>query len=143
MAAHIPSMETRYKDEIVVDNYLRARFTQDTQLTGGIEPSRDFVQRTIRSIKAYDRRRQAIQDGVVIVLTMSPVILRQAWLWFRQDYFSVSSLPFGQTIIHLYGFFLSAIMLYGLVALGFVLLTSYAFKFRREYAVPMRQIISW
>ncbi|MEK7125035.1 MAG: hypothetical protein AAB864_01420 [Patescibacteria group bacterium] len=136
-------MDTHHKDETVIDNYLRAHFIRDTQLIGGIEPSRDFVPRTLRRIKAYDHRRQIVQDSVVVMLTGLPVFLRQTWLWFRQDYFSVASLPFGHTIKYFYELFLSAMTLYGLAALGLVVLASYVMKFRKSFMIPARQFISW
>lgn len=118
------------KEEQIIDEYLKAHFSRDEKLPG-VEPSDDFVKRTMMRVAIYEGRRQKILDGLVVMLAVSPIILRQAWLWARNDFFSVSPLPFGETIVRVYEFFLSAAALYGLVALALIVVASYAVRFRR------------
>lgn len=98
-----------------------------------IEPSRDFAERTLLKIARIDEQKKIISHSLALALIFSPFLIRQIWLMVRQDYFSISNLPFAGTVASAYGFFLSALAFYLFLAAGVVGATFYLFSAKFFY----------
>lgn len=85
-----------------------------------INPSPNFTERTLFKIQKLENRRRFISDCLMVVLVFAPFIIREMWRFARHDYFSVSGMPFSQTIITAYAFFLSSLAAYLLLAIGII-----------------------
>lgn len=85
-----------------------------------IEPSRDFVERTILKIAELDSQKKLIANVFKIALIFTPFIVREVWLLIRHDFFSVSALPFNNMIVSAYGFFISGMAFYLLLSAGVI-----------------------
>lgn len=113
-----------------------------------IHPSSDFLERTILRIMRLDQRRRLVADITKLILIFLPFFIREAWLFVRQDYFSVSHMPMGRLLISAYGFFLSSLTFYlfliggaavaGLYLLGSRRLNFLLRQFNQVFSVRLR-----
>ena len=86
------------KQEINLDNLIRAKIQNSAGGFHYIEPSADFAKRTMAKIYRLERNRRRIWNMFIAVLFLSPFIVSQIWLIVRGDYFSVANLPLGDLI---------------------------------------------
>ncbi len=124
------------KNDIDLDNLIKQRIQSTSQLTARsrfeLEPSVDFLTRTMSRIHGIEQRRQTIGYFMVILISFLPLITRQAWMFFRGNHFHVSYWPLGPQIAFLYGFFISNTGLYSLLFLAIIFSLIRFFRIRRE-----------
>ncbi|MBI2669758.1 MAG: hypothetical protein HYX20_01245 [Candidatus Yanofskybacteria bacterium] len=119
------------KQETELDNLIKSKVA-GLKPRYFIEPSVDFTRRVMNGIKVLERHRRWMGYFAAVVLSMTPLAVREIWMFVRGDYFSASSLPLGNLIIGVYKFFLSPAALYILLALGILAFLLRANKLRRD-----------
>lgn len=121
---------TGHKQKEKLDNYLKDRGRFITMRKHQIQPSADFTQKTIlKIIEADSRRLLAIKIWVVVSVFM-PVLTREAWLFVRRDYFSLTHWPYADQVISVYNFFLSGAAAMYLLGFGVLSAFMYLWGFR-------------
>jgi len=120
------------KHETDLDNLIKSKITA-FKPRYYIEPSANFTHRVMSGIKVLERRRRWMGYFAAVVLSMTPLAIREVWMIVRGDYFSASGLPLGGLIIGAYKFFLSPAALYILLALGILAFLLRANKLRRGF----------
>lgn len=117
-----------------VDNFIRSRIQSLRDTSRGIQPSVDFVKRTMKRIQKIEKQRRFWIQVWAVVASLAPFVVRETWMFVRGDYFSVSGLPLvGSLVVAAYQLFLSPIGLYLLLFGGIVASVIYISKFRRGY----------
>lgn len=122
----------KYHNEEKIDNFIRSKLAQP-EMRHYIQPSADFATKIMRQIGILERRKRWTAYLAAVLLSLTPLAVREIWLLIRGDYFSVGSLPLGQLIVGAYSFFLSPAALYVLLALGILAFLLRANKLRRGY----------
>jgi hypothetical protein len=93
----------------------------------------------MRKILRLERQRYfRILYGWATVLAFGPLVLRQLWLWIRNDYFSASHLPFGSFVVPVYHFFISPYGIFLLLAVGISVSLRFILKFHGRYSSAVR-----
>jgi hypothetical protein len=119
------------QSDIDIDNFIKEKINSRHFRQLIVEPSPDFGQRTMDRIYRLEWRKR-VTWGLVILWIFSPLTLRQLWLLVRNDYFSASRLPFGNTIVGAYYLFLSLKGEFLLLAMGIFVSLLFVFKLRRD-----------
>ena len=88
-----------------------------------IEPSANFVKNVMNHIVVVEAQRHRRLNIIFGLVALAPLTLRWSWFIVRSDFISASELPFGNTILHLYGAFLSPLTAYALVIGGIFVAT--------------------
>lgn len=98
-----------------------------------INPAPDFTERLMLKVAKINQQKKLVYDVLVAFLLFSPFLARQIWLWLAasHDYFSAGRLPFSQTVLTTYGFFLSTIAAYILLSFGLAAILIYRLGWRR------------
>jgi len=117
-----------------IDNFIRSKIQGLRDTSHGIQPSQDFVRRTMKRIRAMEKQRRFWLQVWAVVLSLAPLVVRETWMLVRGDYFAVSGVPLvGGLIARAYQLFLSPAVLYLLLFGGIVASILYISKFRRGY----------
>ena len=123
----------KHNGEEQLDNFIRSKLAMPGTARHHIQPAADFTSKVMRQVGLMERRRRWIGYLLAVVLSLTPLAVREIWILIRGDYFSVSSLPMGRLIVGAYSFFLSPAALYILLALGILAFLLRANKLRRNY----------
>lgn len=122
------------KIDIEVDNFIKSKIQNFYDADRGIQPSADFVNRTMKQIRKFEKKRRFWIQVWAVVASLAPFVIRETWMLVRGDYFAVSGVPFvGRWIAAAYQLFLSPIGLYFLLFGGIIASAVYIFKFRKGY----------
>lgn len=125
------------QNDIDIDNFIKERINNRRFQQPTIEPSPDFSRRTMDKIYRLEwRRRFLTLYGLAVPWALGPLALRQLWLLIRNDYFSASRFPFGNTIVGAYHLFLSLTGTFLLLAVGIFASLLFIFKLRRDELGP-------
>ncbi|MEK7154404.1 MAG: hypothetical protein AAB792_02515 [Patescibacteria group bacterium] len=128
------------REDIDIDNFIRGKIENLRLRELSIEPSPDFSRRVTKTILRLERRRCFyVLYGGVAIFALGPLVLRQLWLWIRNDYFSASNFPLGYFIVPIYRFLISSSGMFLLFAVGISVSLWFVFKFRRgEYGAVIK-----
>lgn len=115
-----------------VDNFIRSRIQSIRDTYPGIQPSADFVKRTMKQIRKFEKQRRFWIQVWAVVASLAPFVVRETWMFVRGDYFAVSSVPLvGRWVAAAYQLFLSPVGLYLFLFGGIVASVLYISKFRK------------
>lgn len=120
-------------NEEQLDNFIKSKLHGLGGSQRQIEPSADFSKGVMVKIKMIERQRRWMGYFLAVVLSLTPLAVREIWMMIRGDYFSVSSLPMGRLIVEAYRFLLSPAALYILLALAVLAFLFRANRLRRNY----------
>jgi hypothetical protein len=118
------------RHEIDLDNFIKERIRGFRSQKFAVEPTPDFTKRTMSEIYRLEKSRR-LTYGLLVLWTLSPLTLRQFWFLIRNDYFRAANLPFGDTVVGVYQFFLSWAGVFLLLAGGVVVSFLFVLKLRR------------
>ncbi len=114
-----------------LDNFIKSRLNGDNSAMHFIEPSEDFTEKTMSKIYRIERKKRTVLYFLTILLSLSPLAVRETWMMIRADYFSIAGLPFGNLIAGAYRFFMSPVAMYLLLLAGVGISIYYILKLRR------------
>mgnify|MGYP001577208644 CR=1 FL=1 len=92
----------------IVDAYIRDRLQRNGFMPRfkNIEPSRDFMRVTLSRIDERRRRLALLNAAILTGAAIIPLASQEAWLHIRNNFVSVSSLPFNHGVSTLYQYFI-------------------------------------
>lgn len=106
------------KEQMIIDKYL----TDTIAILGSppcrIEPSKRFSNRVMSEVVRCERRRGLIRASLFGLALMTPFVLREIWLFVRNDYFSTNNFPFSNAICYVYHVFLSDFAYYAILGVS-------------------------
>ncbi len=126
--------------EIDIDNFIREKLNGFRPRNFAVEPTPDFSRRVTKAILRLEKRRCFyILYGGAAIFAFGPLVLRQLWLWIRNDYFSASNFPLGYFVVPAYHFLVSSYGMLSLLVIGVLVSLRFVFKFRRgEYGAVIK-----
>lgn len=89
------------KQDMIIDAYIRNQVSKISHMQH-IEPSADFSSRVLQMATDCEKRHQRTMIMATAVIALIPCVLQQTWMLFRNDSFSLSSIPMGNIISAIY-----------------------------------------
>lgn len=121
------------QNDIDIDNFIKEKINSRRFGDLTIEPSPDFAERTIGKICRIEKRRCTfIRHGSITLAALAPLVLKQSWLFIRNDYFSLSSFPLGNLVVPTYRFVISFSGSLLLIAVGISFSTFFVLRTRHN-----------
>ncbi len=128
------------REDIDIDNFIREKIETLRPREFFVESTPDFCRRVMKRILGLEKRKcfYALY-GWAAILALGPLVLRQLWLWIRNDYFSASNFPLGYFVVPIYHFLISSYGMFLFVAVGIVVSLWFVLRTRHsEYGAVIR-----
>jgi len=113
---------------MIIDRFVRTNVRKFNKAHYPVKPSEDFVHDVMMACIKEEKRQTKINCLLLIFGALAPFIGREVWLLLRNDYVSVSELPFSSLIYNAYHIFMSPITAGILFVVGFAIATALFFK---------------
>jgi len=107
------------KTDTAIDDFIRSEIGVLRISPRIIEAPKDFENSIMNGVRAVEQKR-ATKWFVIsfVAVSLLPVLARLLWHIVRHDYFAISSLPLGTTLVKIYGLAMSSAALAVFFVLG-------------------------
>ncbi|MFH1769050.1 MAG: hypothetical protein ABH833_00075 [Parcubacteria group bacterium] len=115
-------MKTQKQKDMLFDSYIRKNIKSDCP-DYPIEPTDGFTHNVMTGVISCEKFRAKCISLSLVALAIMPFAIRGVWSLVRNDYFSLSTLPFHGVLYNAYHMFMSPITFYVFLGAGIVMTT--------------------
>lgn len=122
----------------IVDSYISERLHRGGLVVRckNIEPSSNFVERTLDHIQKTEHKLTITSNLYIIGFSILPLISQETWLIIRNDFISVIQLPYGHILLETYKYLITPACS---IALGVLPISAIAYLLTKPRLLPAWQ----
>lgn len=106
------------EEEMIIDRFVRTNVREFNRTHYPIKPSDAFTHKVMMCCIDEEKKRTKINAILIGLLALTPFITREFWMLIKNDYISVSELPFSALIYNAYHVFMSPATFFVLLIAG-------------------------